>query len=769
MLLILALAQPSARLGNNANLPLLVLEDVSASTAGQPQRLRTLPTGIEPEVIRFAQGIEQPASTQPASQQQTNLAPALRLAAAKAGENSGLLVISDGQWHDEWQSAAQALANKGIRPAIIPLESPPRDGRIASLQCVRIPGRNAVAIQVTARANAPMNRRLVLRRDGVISPLLERTIDLRDLASFSVSDDVPADAAAVYRAELAPADKLPQNDSMSCAVPPQQVSYALVAPGQQAASLSRLTNQMGGFQPVQPADAPQKADDWLKYSAVLLISPTGQELSSQARMALAAYVRQGGGLVLLGSGPRQSPADRDDPLNQVAALLANPFQRRPIDLRVVLDASGSMAQSDGGGIKFQTARQAVLSLQKHLTPADSLQVITYNDTPRMLYSSGGGQIDFSTLQAALLAVQPAGPTRVMPALSLAADAPPGQDKMGLIVLVSDLQTEGYDSAMVDQADGLLRRNDLKLSIIATGSASSSQPAQTSLDALARRLGARVIRRADLAGLAEVFQQLLLNLRGQAIVRNNFSPAFIPSFGLGNISLGLLDAYIVSAPQDSAEVLGTVQGNAILARRAVGLGRSVSLAIPAGDADNKAALESPGMAELLLACVRWAARPAADPRFALDIQPTAPGQLLVVSARDGDGPMNLLNLRARLASDDAASDIPLAQTAPGRYEATLPATIGTSALSLVDHQGRTLLQQALSQGCSPEFEAIGANMENLTLLARITGGRVIAAGQVDDIEKSVVAQGSTPLWPYGLAAALLLMLIDWCVARVLRHS
>src|SRR6185437_3897266 len=67
--------------------------------------------------------------------------------------------------------------------------------------------------------------------------------------------------------------------------------------------------------------------------------------------------------------------------------------------------------------------------------------------------------------------------------------------------------------------------------------------------------------------------------------------------------------------------------------------------------------------------------------------------------------------------------------------------------------------------SPEYEAAGTNTDFLTSLAQATGGGVIQTSDqalVHDLPSSGEPQ---PLWPYLLAAAALLLVLDVGVRRV----
>jgi Mg-chelatase subunit ChlD len=674
------------------------------------------------------------------------------------------------------------LAQSGLPIQIVPMDSPPPDARVAALQCRRLPDAS-VAIQVTAASNAPLRRRLTVRRKGLQAPLLDRDLLLvpETPATARLADSPPGDRVEVYTACLAPGDDFTENDELSAAVLPLAQRFAIIGPADASAFLTAIGAVLQPAEVLDPGAAPSGAAGWVPYSAVVLVDGRGTLLSAPARAALGQYVRDGGGLVLLGCGPCDSPADRHDGLNTVAALLADPYQRQPLRLVVVLDASGSMRERTGpnglGPRKFDLAQEAVLSLQRHLTANDSLAVVKYADTAALIYDSGARPPDFHVLGDALSAVEPTGQTKVIPALKLAVSSAAPEGKVGLVLLVSDLLTEKLEADKMPEVDKVERDfkdGHWRLSIVATKGANDVNEGKTLLDELARaaRLDAQLVRREGLSALAEVFERFIRQGRGQAVARGDFQVTFQKALPLRQtVQWPRIDAYIPSAPQEGAEVLASVGSDAVLALRQVGLGRSAGLALPLSPPDNRLLAQSAPLLEVLTALRQWVQRPGDDPRFTGRLRRQAGRIDLTVEARDQNGPMNHLVLAA-VCSAEPSSPLPprglsLEQIAPGVYRARIPAAGGLVSLAVRDDQGRIVWREALNDPYAPEYAAIGANWENLRRLADLTGGRIIRRQDLPDLGRRLAAQGLSPLWPWLLAGALLLMLADWCATRILR--
>lgn len=767
LLAALALAQPRAVVGTGGALDWLILQDVSASLRGQEPPSIHWPPGVTTQTVRFADGVLAPSQS-PANRQ-TNLAPALAYAMQQESL-AGVAVISDGQFHDDWQAAAAALGHRGVQVLAIPMAYPPGDAQVASLQAQRRPdGRADLTVQLAA--TAAQKRTLIVQR---LAPqeatLLERPMDL--LAGESITLHVvdptqPTDRVARYRARLTPADAFAENDDAAAAMLPSRAKFAAVglAPGAADAVAPKLA---GTLETIDPGGAPADAAGWDDYAAVVLADATGELLDANQRSALAAYVRQGGGLVLVGAGPQDPPGGPRDALNRVAPLSPNLYQRQPLDLRIVLDASGSMserAQDSPGQTKFELAAAAVLAMRNHLSDRDRLTVITFNDTPRLTYASDG-RIDAVALQDALRRVQPSGPTNVAAALEEASARPADDGKTGLVIVVSDLLASPFDPAAMA---GRLGAAKLALAVVAIESPADA-PQAAPLESLASALKAPLVRRDSLGGLAEIFAAFVRRSRGELIRRGEFTAAMAkPIEGVGPAALPPLRAYVPCSPAKDAQVLAVTEGDPIIASATAGLGRAVSWALPLTTADNAAWMQSADVTNLLAGAVAWAARPAdaawsgeivwQSGKEVVAVWPTAPAQA------------DSLELTARVAAGEADEPavLAMARTAPHRYEAVLPQLPTPASVVVCDADGRRLWQGEAGSAAAPEFRAIGPNYDSLRRLAELTGGRVVAPDDAAAAVRDYQRQSATVLWHWLLLAAAAMMLLEWSLTRIRRRS
>lgn len=782
-----ALARPLAPLAETARRPWLVANDASASLRGQEKAPWAWPLGLAREDILFADGLGSSAAAP--NPQATRIRPLLSLLQARAKELAGAVIRTDGRFQDDtWQADAAALGKTGLGVWIVPADAAGADAKAADL-AVRRAADGTVHLRLTLAANAYQRRQVTVIEKRRSVTLYDRQLQLApgENTVIELADTPPPEATAIYEAALSAGDDFGENDTATAALPPARRRAAVLA-GADAADISpALARATLPVETLRPAQAPETPDGWMPYSVVCLIDPTGMALSSAQRSALARYVRGGGGLVVVGAGPCQGPADFNDPLNQVLPLVANPYQRKPMKVIVILDASGSMGErtpdaagNPGPMRKFDLAVEALATLKEHLTAQDALAVVRFSETAALVYDSDGAdgrgqrRIDMGEILAIDRRTPPAGATRIKPALDLAMAAAPTDGREGLVLIVSDLETQDAD-LRPDELAGRLGRAKLTLAAVAT--ASTQEKLNPALERLLDLSHATAIRSERLAGLAELFARFVRRARGGPVRHGAFTfAADGPVFSASGLALGPLTAYLPAAAKGDATILARIEGDPVLARRSAGVGKAVSIAIPFAGSDNQALSASPAFATLLADALAWSARPDGDSRFAGVLATISHGRRLTVTAADADGPIDSLALTGLLTRADEpgpGQTLPLLQQGPGRYEADLPPPAGAEILTVSEGSGpsaRVVWQEAPAHVPAAEFAALGADFDALRHLEILTGGQILSPAQAADLSdriRQAVAGGQTALWPGLLAIAVALMLLDWAATRIVR--
>jgi len=737
----------------------MVLRDVSLSTGSRPDTSLEFP--VEIDEVRFAghllQKGESPSHDNPA----TRLAPPLELAAGRLQRRAGALLLTDGRFDDEWRSAAMRFAGQlgdNFPFVIVPLDSPDRDVRIDRFFATGKSDR--FELTLVLEANAMLKPTVVVER---LRPG-EKQLYRREVKIFSdrpatlyISDTLPPDEGGLWRASLKGETGIAGNDTaVTGAGGEKRVLCWTGSPVPDG--LSRRTGMK--VKHVAPNRCPAEINGWMEYAAVVVVDRHGKLLTGASRDSLAGYIESGGGLVLIGSGPRHEPADRRDPLNRVAALIPNPFERNPLSLSVVLDASGSMASWLPGREnlrKFDLASEAILSLAGHLASSDRLKVTVFSNDAEVIYSSGDNGPDFPRLGERLRGVRPSGPTNVAAAMKLAVNTVPSKDTTGLVIVLSDLQTKQFDPEDMAKT---FRDRRWRISLVVSG---DSGREDYPLLQLAGLLKGQVEYGGDLAGLDRIFARFCREARGDGVERGNFTITARPGWEMVREMGGTDLAVIQAAAAENANVLAEASGRPILATGTAGLGRTCCcMVLPPGGG-------SSGMMPPLSAISRMiesVAAPGIDQRFTGRLTLKEGFWRLEITAMQDGLSVNGLQLRARVLfvdRDTGMLELEMKQSGPGKYETEFHASGGTPAISVNEASGRIVWRRDPMGIPSRELSELGANYDVLGELVAITGGRIMTMEEIarDGLPEPVYGQeGIFVLWPWLMAAAIFLVLLQW---------
>jgi VWFA-related protein len=132
---------------------------------------------------------------------------------------------------------------------------------------------------------------------------------------------------------------------------------------------------------------------------------------------------------------------RDNGVRQTVAALV--YEKLPVDLTVLLDASGSVS-----GLVLDQLRTAVLDLRRNLRPDDRLQVLTFDTFVRRLVSFGDSS---AAIDQAFASLTGGGASVVRDALAVALASGNAPDRRQFVALFSD----GHDNLSVTSPGQLL--------------------------------------------------------------------------------------------------------------------------------------------------------------------------------------------------------------------------------------------------------------------------------------------------------------------------
>jgi uncharacterized membrane protein len=532
------------------------------------------------------------------------------------------------------------------------------------------------------------------------------------------------------------------------------------------------------------------------YDAIVLDNVEADELGEATMAALQVYVRDlGKGLVMLGGRDSYGAGGYlDTPLEETLPvyMTVRDRERSPdVAMVAVVDGSGSMADchctgdsrdtanpsGTRGFEKVDIAKEAILRAAEAMAPTDQLGVVTFNENAHWQVRTA--PIDFGALDAGL-DFGADGNTNIYAGLKAAYDdLIRNPASLRHIILITDgWSTSGaYDALLAD-----MREAGITLSTIGTGGGSAQI-----LRRLAEQSGGRYYDAVDATTIPDIFLRETIRTAGEQIVEETFQP--IPSAsseildGLDAGRLPQLLGYNATTAKGSATVaLLTGREDPLLAQWQYGLGRAVAWT---SDARQQWATPWIGTAEfgtLTAQLVAWTLPPQDAEGIDVRFSPGDAGELdvEVTSFDDEAGPRNFYRTVLRLVSPDLEpTQTILEQVGPGRYAGTVRADepgayLVRVAQTLEDANGTDAASRTLGvvSPAADEYRRLGIDADALRSYAAAGGGRLlplvpddatsVAAPWAHDIEASAFP---TPIWPWLLLLAIVLVPVDIGVRRV----
>jgi Ca-activated chloride channel family protein len=478
---------------------------------------------------------------------------------------------------------------------------------------------------------------------------------------------------------------------------------------------------------------PADAAGFALYDLVVLSDISAVDLSPDQIAALASYVRDlGGGLLLMGGDRSLGPGGYGKtPIEEVSPVSFDVKQeRRRASLAevIVVDYSGSMGAPVGSGTKLDLANEAAVRSMELLGAGDRLGVMHVDTTVqwtiplgeiknreamakavRAVGVGGGGIYVDTSLQAGYAAL--AKESVQLKHLLLFADGSDAEERTRAFSLVSGAKARGITTSVVALGNG------------------SDVP---DLERMSKLGDGRFYLIEDATRLPAVFAQETVLAARSAINEIPFRPA--PSAqspvlrGVDFSQAPNLTGYVVTIPKGRAQVLLTgPEGDPLLASWSVGVGRSAVFTSDFKDRWGQAWTGWGGAERLFGQLGRELSRRADNPHARLEAD-TSGGELrLRASLTDDHGRSeSLRRLMAKVTAPDGSSlSIPLDAVGPGLYSATVPAARpGAYVASLVDEQTQKLeatTGAVLTLG--DELRPTGTDRGLLRRIAEQSGGKM----------------------------------------------
>ncbi|MCZ7542359.1 MAG: VWA domain-containing protein [Anaerolineae bacterium] len=577
------------------------------------------------------------------------------------------------------------------------------------------------------------------------------------------------------------ADTFYQNNALSSfsrITGPPRVLLVRNDPQESAELVRALTATGVTVDEIEPGGLPTGLGPLSVYESVVLVNVPATDLPLRRMNVLQVYVRDlGGGLVVIGGpnsygvgGYYQTPLEETLPVE----MRIRDQERLPeLALVFVIDRSGSMSATEPSGYThLDLAKEAVIRSVDLLNSTDNVGVVGFDSSafwvvPLQQVSNPGA------IKAQVGTMTPGGGTSIFAAVEAVAGALPQHPApIKHVILLSD--GGANPAGVLEIVHGMYQEAAVTTSVVAIGANYTPW-----IENLARDTGGRFHFTPDVATVPTIFTAETILASRSYIVEETFFPAQkAPSPIMAGITqTPALLGYVATSAKDTARViLGSDQEDPILATWQYGLGRAVAWTSDARARWSADWVNWDEFARFWSQAVRWTITEGADEAIEVTVERHDDRAIVRVDALDRqERYLNGLDLSAHVVAPDlAAETVTLRQVAPGRYEGTFVPTeegayfVGVSGAMGAEGEPSDIVQQTTGWvlSYSPEYRNLEADPRALERIARLTEGRQLTnPGQAFD-HNLVARRAPTPLWPWLLLVAALLLPLDVAARRLI---
>ncbi|MEZ4632749.1 MAG: VWA domain-containing protein [Deinococcales bacterium] len=680
--------------------------------------------------------------------QQSDISRALQVAAAN---NVGrTLLISDGL--ESSGNALEALPQISVDSFGVTSVKNVRLLKILAPDEVRL-GDKVEAIAVI-ESDTIAGLRLAIAVDGEPLDLIEQDIPTgRSAIPFSFIAKGVGDINITARLSTNVRQPL-VDDTASYAISVSEDKAVLVIGDRAMAELLRLQ----GLEVIEAGS--EAIQGKLDYSTVILRS--GVEAFSLGQLELLSnYVKQGGGLMMTGGSESfglgnwyRTPLEAVLPVN---TDLRSDVEVPLVALVIVLDRSQSM--QTGRPSKIELAKEGAISVVDLAYQEDLLGLITFSDREEWVFplrkATSQGRREMAQ---AILNIATQGGTVLEPAYREAISAlNESEAAIKHIIILSDGQLYdgggpfGQNGSSIDfpLMAQVAFQAGITTSTIAIGDGADFER----LEQVARSGRGRYYSALDISTLPQIFTSEALTAKRSLLREGELSPSLKSHPLLMGLSADVpsISAYIATTLKPDSEVLLGLGEEPLLSISRQALGRSAALTTDLNSAWAGDFSQWQGLSAALSNVVRWLqTRPA---EYSSTVRREGNGLKVVVDAIKEGQYINGEDLSARYEG----LNIPLSQSAPGRYEAFIdaPPNGGTVLIS----RGNELVARGAVNIQNGEFDKSRSSL--LQDIARQSGGEIYSS---PGLYNPPTPNVPTPMWPYPALAALGLFAVELFLRR-----
>ncbi len=528
---------------------------------------------------------------------------------------------------------------------------------------------------------------------------------------------------------------------------------------------------------VRPASAfPASLSEMARYDMLILSDVPAEQVSLSSQDLIERYVRDLGGGFLMAGGERGFGLGgwSHTTIERILPVRMDAERRKEmpsVALALVIDRSGSMS-----GLPMEMAKAACSATVGTLQGDDMLEVIAFDATPKRYVKLQPARYR-SRIQNEILRIQAGGGTAIFPALDAAyQDLSVVQARKKHVILLTDGRADSQGIRDLVQA---MVAEAITVTTVGLGDSADADL----LRMISEAGGGRYHHVPDPNSLPRIFTRETEMISRQAAVEEWFPVVQTGSAdflrGLAVNTAPLLHGYVATQMKGppAQQLLASDQGEPILARWRVGLGQTLAWT---SDIKNHWAvdwLRWSGFSRFFGQLVREHMRKKHERE--LDMTTTVTGDRVsaVVDAFTPDERFDngiIAKLHLRNEASGQSKELPMAQTAPGRYEANFQldsyGSFTLEAEHLREQPDGSLKKVAVSYGhismpYPREYASFEADGEKLERAALATGGQSNPTIETVFDPGDEKIETHQELWSRGILLALVLFLLDLLVRRV----
>jgi Ca-activated chloride channel homolog len=517
---------------------------------------------------------------------------------------------------------------------------------------------------------------------------------------------------------------------------------------------------------------PSTLPELIRYDAVIFDNVPAYDLSLESMDLIERYIRTGGGGFLMIGGDTgfgvggyyQTPIEKALPVDMD---VTSSMQKPSMTMVMIVDKSGSMSERvSGRNTKLDMVKDAVISAVDVLNPFYQVGLLTFDaeyewtvpltragekeriadDLSRL--GSSGGTLLYPAMEEAL---------RVLSTTESAVKH--------CIILSDGLSAEADFKSLTNK----MAQEGITVSTIAVSDSSDIQL----MDSIARWGGGRSYFAPDMDSVPRIFTSESLIASKGLVVEEIFFPSvsarheILEGIELSPPSLrGFVLTYNKTG---SMQILSGYNGSPLLSVSQYGLGRTAAFTSDVSGRWSGNWLLWQDFPKFVSQLLRWIERPEPSSFLSTDISIEKGRGRISVDLVDAENQyINNARLEGVLIDPDLIEEkIVLGQTGPGRYE--YPFDAGKQGRYIVTVFGESADYDFAPDtfGSSVSYEAEYSfretNFEKLRQAAFLSGGQTLSmengGGETLRSYSGNASEELKPLWPYILAAAVFLYIIE----------